>query len=278
MRTIGKYRIERVLGQGGNGTVYLAHDPGLDRRVALKTLTLGSAVGLEARARFLREAEAAGGLRHPNLVVVYDVGEHAGEPYLAMEYVEGVDLEQVIQRREPRSVEWTIDVLRQVCEGLAHAHRNGIVHRDVKPANIRVTAADEVKIMDFGLARLPASTMTKSGRLLGTIHYMAPEQIEGRDVDQRADVFSVGAIAYELIAHRRPFHGDSLTEVMFQVMHGDPDPRALPETAYSPGLERIILKALARDREDRYPSLDAMRADLGRLVREAARAPGPANP
>jgi serine/threonine protein kinase len=272
VRTIGKYLVERVLGRGSTGTVYLARDPGLDRRVALKTLALGPADAPELRLRFRREAQAAGGLRHPGIVTVYDVGEDAGQPYIAMEYVEGIDLERVIQRREPYSVEWKLDVLRQVCEGLSFAHRHGIVHRDVKPGNIRVTPAGEVKIMDFGLARLPSSTVTKSGRLLGTIQYMAPEQVEGADVDHRADIFSVGAIAYELVAHRKPFQGDSLTAVMFQIMHGAPDPGALPATAYSPGLERIILKALARDRNARYPSLDAMHADLVSLVREAAKA------
>ena len=272
MRTFGKYLVEGVLGRGAMGTVYLARDPGLDRRVALKTLTLGAADTPELRRRFLREAQAAGGLRHPNIVTVYDVGEDAGQPYIAMEYVEGIDLEQVIQRRDPYSVEWKLDVLRQVCEGLACAHRNGIVHRDVKPANVRVSSSGEVKIMDFGLARLGASTMTQSGRLLGTVQYMAPEQVQGGHVDHRADVFSVGAIAYELIAHRKPFEGETLPSVMFQIMQGTPDPAALPATPYSPGLERIVLKALARDREDRYPSLDALRADLASLVREAARA------
>lgn len=271
VRTIGKYQVERVLGRGSSGTVYLARDAGLDRQLAVKTLTLDPEDDPVLRTRFLREAQAAGGLRHPNLVTVYDVGEDRGQPYIAMEYVEGIDLEQVIQRREPHPIEWTLDVLRQVCEGLAYAHRNGIVHRDVKPPNIRVTLAGEVKIMDFGLARVPSSTVTKSRRLLGTVQYMAPEQVEGASVDHRADIFSVGAIAYEMVAHRKPFQGDSLTAVMFQILHGAPDPQALPATRYSPGLERIILKALTRDREARYQSLDAMHADLVSLVREAAK-------
>jgi len=271
VRTIGKYVVEGVLGRGGMGTVYLARDPGLDRRVAVKTLTLGPEDAPELRMRFLREAQAAGGLRHPNIVTVYDVGEDAGQPYIAMEYIEGIDLEHVIQRREPYSIEWKLDVLRQVCEGLAYAHRRGIVHRDVKPANIRVTPTGEVRIMDFGVARLPSSTATQSGRLLGTVQYMAPEQVEGAPVDHRADIFSVGAIAYELVAYRKPFQGDSLTAVMLQIMHGAPDPKALPATGYSPGLERIILKALARDRNGRYQSLDAMHADLVSLVRDAAK-------
>jgi serine/threonine protein kinase len=270
--TIGKHVVERVLGRGSTGTVYLARDPGLDRRLAVKTLDPDPAAAPELRMRFLREAEAAGGLRHPNIVTVYDVGEDAGQPYIAMEYVEGADLEQIIQGGEAYPVEWALDVLRQVCLGLGHAHHFGIVHRDVKPANIRVTPSGEVKIMDFGLARLPASTVTRSGRLLGTVQYMAPEQVEGGHVDHRADIFSVGAVAYELIARRKPFSGDSLSSVMAAVLRAAPDPAALPATAYSPGLERIILKALARERIDRYQSLEAMHADLASLVRRAARA------
>jgi serine/threonine protein kinase len=261
------------------GTVYLARDPVFDRHVALKTLTLGPSDSAELRVRFRREAQAAGGLRHPNIVAVYDVGEDAGQPYIAMEYVEGIDLERVIQLRDPYSIEWKLDILRQVCEGLAYAHRNGIVHRDVKPANVRVTGHGEVKIMDFGLARLPASTMTKRGHLLGTVQYMAPEQVEGKHVDHRADVFSVGAVAYELMAQRKPFAGDSLTAVMFQITHGAPDPTPLPASPYSPGLERIVRKAMSRERNDRYQTLEAMRGDLLSLVRDAARlALGPRNP
>jgi serine/threonine-protein kinase len=142
----------------------------------------------------------------------------------------------------------------------------------VKPANIRIGPGGLVKIMDFGLARLASSTVTKSGRLLGTVQYMAPEQVQGGRVDHRADVFAVGAIAYELVARRKPFEGDSLTAVMFQIIHGAPDAAALAVTAYSPRLDRIILKALARDPDARYASLEALHADLGDLVREAARA------
>jgi serine/threonine-protein kinase len=276
VRAIGKYVVERVLGRGATGTVYLARDPGLDRALAVKVLAT-SVADAETRIRFLREAQAAGGLRHPNIVTVYDVGEHAGQPYLAMEYVEGHDLADILQQPGPHSPEWSLDILRQICDGLAHAHRNGVVHRDVKPGNIRVTAADEVKIMDFGLARLPASTMTKSGRLLGTVQYMAPEQIEGSPVDHRADIFAVGAIAFELFARRRPFEGDSLTDVMQQILNGAPV-NTFPATPYSPGLERVVGKALERDREARHPSLEAMHAELGALVRDVARAlPGPRN-
>ncbi len=267
METIGKYQIQRVLGRGGMGTVYEAVDPFINRKVALKTMIAGLADNPELKARFLREAQAAGGLRHRNIVTVYDLGEDKGQPYIAMEFIEGTDLEKVIQNREPLTVEWKLDILRQVCEGLAYAHKAGIVHRDIKPANVRVTHEGEVKIMDFGIAHLQSSTMTKSGLVLGTVHYMAPEQIEGQKVDHRADVFSVGAIAYELIAYKRPFDGDTITAVMYKIMHDRPDPKVLPETEYAPRLQEIIMKALARDVRERYPSLDDMRHDLAGMVR-----------
>jgi tetratricopeptide (TPR) repeat protein len=270
VQTIGKYRVEKVLGRGGMGTVYQAKDPVLHRTVALKTMGPGLAETAELRARFLREAQAAGGLRHHNIVTVYDLGEDRGQPYIAMELVEGADLETIIQTREPLSVEAKIDVLRQVCEGLGYAHRSGIVHRDVKPANIRVTAEGEVKIMDFGIAHLQSSTMTKSGLVLGTIHYMAPEQVEGEKVDHRADVFSVGAIAYELLSYRRPFDADSLTGVMLRITQDNPDMSALPKSAYSPGLEAVVARALAKPRAERYQTLEEMRDDLERLVRDTA--------
>jgi tRNA A-37 threonylcarbamoyl transferase component Bud32/tetratricopeptide (TPR) repeat protein len=270
LQTIGKYQVEKVLGRGGMGTVYQAHDPVIHRKVALKMMIPGLAETPELKLRFLREAQAAGGLRHRNIVTVYDLGEDHGQPYIAMEFIEGADLEQIIQRREPLTVEWKLDVIRQVCEGLAYAHRNGIVHRDVKPANVRVTPEGEVKIMDFGLAHLQSSTMTKNGLVLGTVHYMAPEQVEGLKVDHRADIFSVGAIAYELLAYRRAFEGESPPNVMFRIMREAPDMSALPETEYSPGLDRIVARALAKPVAERYQDLEAMRDDLERLVRDTA--------
>jgi serine/threonine-protein kinase len=270
VQTIGKYHIVRVLGHGGMGTVYEAVDPHIRRKVALKTMIPELAETAELRARFLREAQAAGGLRHRNIVTVYDLGEDKGRPFIAMEFIEGTDLEKVIQQREPFSMEWKLDVLGQICEGLAYAHRAGIVHRDVKPANIRVTPEGEVKIMDFGIAHLQSSNLTKSGLVLGTVHYMSPEQIDGHKVDHRADVFSVGAIAYELFSHRKPFDGESITGVMFKIMHERADMGMLPPSDYSPGLEAIIMKALARSPDERYQSLDEMHDELAALVRETA--------
>jgi tetratricopeptide (TPR) repeat protein/predicted Ser/Thr protein kinase len=270
LQTIGKYQVEKVLGRGGMGTVYRALDPVLHRTVALKTMIPGLADDPELKARFQREAQAAGGLRHHNIVTVYDLGEDRGQPYIAMELVEGADLEKIIQARDPMSIESKIDVIRQVCEGLGYAHRNGIVHRDVKPANIRVTPEGEVKIMDFGIAHLQSSTLTRSGLVLGTIHYMAPEQVEGGKVDHRADVFSVGAIAYELLSFRRPFDADILTGVMLRIMREAPDMTALPRSEYSPGLEAVVARALAKPLAERYQTLEEMRDDLERLVRGTA--------
>ena len=272
--TFGKYQVQRILGRGGMGTVYEALDPHLNRKVALKTMIPGLLGDPGLRARFLREAQAAGALNHRNIVTVYDLGEDRGQPYIAMEFIEGTDLERIILNREPYPVEWKANVLRQICDGLGHAHRNGIIHRDIKPANIRVTPAGEVKIMDFGIAHLQApSRLTRGGQVLGTVHYMAPEQIEGGKVDHRADIFSVGAIAYELITYRRPFDGESLTSVMFKIAHEDADRSAFAHTPLSPRLEEIVLKALARDIGERYQDLATMQADLETLLRETASAP-----
>jgi eukaryotic-like serine/threonine-protein kinase len=270
VQTIGKYHIVRELGHGGMGTVYEAVDPLIRRKVALKTMIPELAETAELRARFLREAQAAGGLQHRNIVTVYDLGEDKGRPYIAMEFIEGTDLEKIIQSREALPIEWKLDVLAQICEGLSHAHRNGIVHRDVKPGNVRVTAQGDVKIMDFGVASLQSSNLTKSGGMLGTVHYMSPEQVDGRKVDHRADVFAVGAIAYELLSSRKPFDGESLTGVMYKIMHEDPDSGLIPASDYSPGLERIVMKAMARSVDERYQSLDEMHEELAVLVRETA--------
>jgi tetratricopeptide (TPR) repeat protein/predicted Ser/Thr protein kinase len=268
--SIGKYRILRILGRGGMGTVYEALDPLINRKVAVKMMIPGLAQSPDLRERFLREAQAAGGLRHRNIVTVYDLGEDKGQPYIAMEYLEGTDIEKIVHNREPHPLEWKLDIIRQVCEGLAYAHRHGIVHRDVKPANIRVTREGEAKIVDFGIAHLQSSRITKSGLVLGTIQYMSPEQVDGKPLDHRSDIFSVGAIAFELIAYRRPFDGDSVSAVLYKVMHQGPDVKAFPKTEYSPGLEAIVMRALEREAEERYLSLDEMRDDIDRLLKDVA--------
>src|SRR5215470_1178850 len=254
VETIGKYQIQKTVGRGAMGTVYEAVDSLLQRKVALKTVPPEFGDQPELKSRFFSEAQAAGCLQHRNIVTVYDVGEDNGQPYIAMEYVEGTDLDRVIQEKKPLPIEWKIDVLRQICEGLAHAHRSGIVHRDVKPANVRVNADGEVKIVDFGIA-LIASSMSRVGHLVGTPHYMSPEQVEGRTVDARADIFSVGAIAYELLTYRKPFDSESVSGVMSRIASAPPDASALPRADF-PGLPAVVLKALAKDPAQRYQRLE----------------------
>jgi tetratricopeptide (TPR) repeat protein/predicted Ser/Thr protein kinase len=270
LENIGKYRILRILGRGGMGTVYEALDPLINRKVAVKMMIPGLAQSADLRERFLREAQAAGGLRHRNIVTVYDLGEDQGQPFIAMEYLEGTDLEKIIQGREPHPLEWKLHIIQQICDGLAYAHRNGIVHRDVKPANIRVTPDGEAKIVDFGIAHLQSSRITKSGLVLGTIQYMSPEQVDGKNLDHRTDIFSVGAIAFELVAYRKPFDGDTVSAVLYKVMHQGPDVKAFPRTEYSPGLEAIVMRALERQVDERYLSLDEMRDDIDRLLKDVA--------
>ena len=268
--SVGKYEVLRLLGSGGMGTVYEARDPVLARRVAVKVLSAELARQTELRERVLREAQAAGRLRHPNIVQVFDVGESNGRLFLAMEFVAGSDLERVIQD-VPLSIEWKLDLLRQLCEGLGHAHKHGVVHRDIKPANIRVTPSGELKIMDFGIAHLQSATsLTKRGLVLGSVHYISPEQVEGRPVDLRSDIFSVGAIAFELLSGKRPFDAESVTAVMARVAYGSADLEQLPRTPFSPGLEAIVMNALAHRPQDRYQSLEDMRGDLLRLIRDTS--------
>jgi eukaryotic-like serine/threonine-protein kinase len=271
--TIGGYRVVRSLGQGATGSVCEARGPD-GQRVAIKRLTPELAREPDPRERFLREAAVAASLRHPNIVAVHGHGEDDGVPWLAMEYLEGADLHDLLASGA-LSLEWKIDVLRQLCEGLAYAHSQGVIHRDVKPHNVRVTPEGQVKLLDFGMARVARSSLTKRGVVVGSLHYMAPEQVEGATVDARADVFSVGALAYEMLAGRRPFEAESLSALMLRITREDADPTLLPATRYSPGLERAVLRALARDRERRCRSLLELRADLARAVRSAIPAAPP---
>jgi len=271
----GGYRVVRALGRGSMGIVYEATETATGRRAALKTLSSELARDPGLRERFVREARVGMALRHPNIVEVYEAGEANGQPYLAMEYLEGTDLE-ALQRATALSLEWKLDLVRQTCEGLAHAHARAVVHRDVKPGNIWVQPNGLLKIVDFGLARVAHSTLTERGVVLGSVHYIAPEQIEGGAVDERADVFSVGALTYELLAGRKPFDGATLTAVMLRITQGPPDASALPRTAYSPGLEAVVMRALATKAADRYASLSDVRRDLRHVVWLRAEALGAA--
>jgi tetratricopeptide (TPR) repeat protein len=270
METIAGFELRRVLGRGGAATVYEAKDQARGGRVALKLVAEKLNPSPARRARFLREAQLASDLAHPNLVHVVEAGEHRGRAFVAMELVEGVDLERVIRSGRPFPVEWTIDVLRQVCEGLHRAHLSGLVHGDLKPTDIRVDSEGVVKILDFGVAALKLDGRGDDAPLLSGIHYRAPELIEGRKPDPRSDIFSVGAIFYELLASQKPFPADTITGVMFRIRHDRADPSGLPPTDFSPGLEGVVLKALRRDPAERHASFEELRDELAALVREAA--------
>jgi serine/threonine-protein kinase len=207
-QAIGKYRIIRRIGQGAMGEVFQAHDPLLNRMVTSKTVSSSLATEHELRRRFLREAQSAARLNHPNIITVYDFGDEDGQIFMAMELLEGTDLKDLIAAGGLAALDEKLDVMEQVCEGLAFAHSMEVVHRDLKPGNVHVQPGGHVKIMDFGLARLGASEMTRTGTVMGTPHYMSPEQVRGEKADARSDVFALGATFYELLGGRKAFDGD----------------------------------------------------------------------
>src|SRR5215813_13190958 len=206
---IGKYQILERIGRGGMGTIFKAHDPVLDRPVALKMISNEVEVTDELRARFFREAQACARLSHRNIVTVYDMGEEEGRLFIVMELLDGEELRRLIANRAPMAIEDKLSVMVQVCDGLHYAHQRGIVHRDVKPGNILVQRNGQVKILDFGIAQMATSDggLTRTGLIMGTLRYIAPEQVRGR-ADARSDIYSVGALCYEFLGYRPPFAGD----------------------------------------------------------------------
>ncbi len=263
---IGRYEVLERIGGGGFGEVFRARDPALKRLVAIKTCRFSSP---ELCERFAREAEIAARLDHPNVTVVYDVGAIADPrlgtvPYLVQELLAGEDLSRVIAAERPMPLARRLDVLIQVARGLAYAHQRGVVHRDVKPGNVRLLPDGRVKIMDFGIARLAAgeSQLTQTGALMGTVAYMAPEQIEGRASGARSDVFSFGVLAYELLTHRCPFDGETGAAVMYAVLERDPEPLTALWPECPPRLAAIVERCLTKDPAGRYPSAGALAADL----------------
>ena len=265
--TIGKYKIVGRLGEGGFGIVYEGRDPFLERRVAIKTCT---AEGEELRNRFFREAEIAGNLRHRNIVTVHNFGTREGVPYLVQEYLSGEDLDNLIARRAPLTVRRRLEILRDVAVGLRQAHSQGVVHRDVKPANIRLTDDNQVKIMDFGVAKLTnvASRLTKTGMALGTAAYLPPEQIRGKGVDHRADIFSYGVTAYELLTYGRPFDGKTISALFFEIIHRPAPSLTERWPDCPPSLAELVSRCLAKDLKDRYASFTPVLEDLDAVLRE----------
>lgn len=261
---IGRYRIVERLGSGGMGVLYLARDPTIDRTVAIKVARLQN---VKLRQRFLREARATGRLNHRNIVTIYDVGEHDGEPFIAMEYVPGRTLAAIIHRRTPLPLLRRLRLLRELCDGLAYAHGQNIIHRDVKPANLIVgDNTGALTILDFGIAKLQdAQTMTVAA-VGGTPNYMAPEQVAGTDVDHRCDIFAVGLVGYELLSYRRAFDGDNATSVLYRVTHEEPAPLAGLVPELGADLVGIIDRALAKQPQHRYQSLQDLLAELDTAI------------
>jgi membrane-bound lytic murein transglycosylase D len=263
-QTIGRYEVADVIGQGGTGALYRARDPLIGREVAIKLLRSGHD-NRELRDRFSREARAAGGLSHPNIVTIYDVGEHEGLPFIAMAYVRGETFAGLISQRPPLPLPRKLQLAEEVCAGLAHAHEAGIVHRDVKPANLIVGPEGSVRILDFGIARLSASSMTQAGAVIGTLNYMSPEQLQGAPIDARSDIFSFGCVLYELISHQRAFPGDSHGEVFRQILDGAPR----PITEYCPDLDprlvRMIDRALEKDPDRRFQAIASVQKELASI-------------
>ncbi len=264
--TVLHYQILEELGRGGMGVVYKSHDTKLDRIVALKFLPQHLTGDSDEKERFYHEARAAAALTNPNVAVIYEIGEHEGQVFIAMEYVEGKTLKHLVEEEsDSLSVKSVLDIAIQVCDGLAAAHERGIVHRDIKSDNIMLMPKGQVKIMDFGLAKLKgASKLTKEGSTLGTAAYMSPEQAQGQDVDHRSDIFSFGVVLYELLTAHLPFRGEHQAALLYSVVNENPQPIARFNDKVSPDLERNVLKALAKEREERYQHIDDLLADLRR--------------
>ncbi|MFJ9993313.1 serine/threonine-protein kinase [Pseudomonas putida] len=269
LEQLGKYRIDSVLGKGAMGTVYKAFDPHIARVVALKTIRrelLGDAQQHQLLSRFQNEAQAAGRLSHPNIVAVYDYGEDDGAAYIAMEFVDGIALNTRLQNQEPRQLAQVLGWMRQLLGALHYAHAKGVVHRDVKPANLLITTDDQVKVTDFGIARIDTSVLTQTGSMIGTPSYMSPEQFCGELVDGRSDVFSAGIVLYQLLTGERPFSG-SATMVMQQILNQTPVPPSSLNPTLDPQFDQLIRQALAKRPDERFASaqdfLDALDALSG---------------
>ena len=266
----GRYAVERVLGRGGMATVMLAEDVQLGRRVAIKRLSEALTGDAIFRERFLREARMAAQLSHPNIVAVFDVGEEDGVPYIVMECVEGETLADLMSRAGPLDSDRAVDLVLQACAGLEHAHAAGLVHRDVKPQNLLVRGDDTLKIADFGIARpLDATQLTLAGTVLGTAAYLAPEQALGEPVTAAADIYSLGAVTYELLAGRPPYTFESLEELTVKQREAPPPPIA----GCSPQLQDIVFRCLAADPDKRPTSAAAVAHELAQASPEPATEP-----
>jgi serine/threonine-protein kinase len=259
-KRLGRYELLDRLGKGGMGIVYRAMDTKLDRPVAVKLLLADLEGDSETRERFLREARAAGELNHRNITQIYDFGEDSGRAYIVMELLEGTNLNEFIKEHPDLSLDRKLQIMNGVCDGLAFSHSRSIVHRDLKPANLFITNDRQVKVLDFGLARIASSNLTRSGLVFGTPDYMSPEQVRGQVVDERSDIFSLGAVFYQMLSGRKPFAAKALPEVMRKVLTDDPAP--LTHAEAPPTLARIVIRSLQKDPLKRYQKVDELLAEL----------------
>ncbi len=269
----GRYRILRKLGTGGMANVYLAEDEVLGRRVAIKILNDRHAGDEQFVERFRREAKNAASLSHPNIVSIYDRGEAEGTYYIAMEYLDGRSLKELIVARGPAPIHLAVDYARQILAAIRFAHRHGIVHRDIKPHNVLVDGEGRLKVTDFGIARAGVSQMTEAGSIIGTAQYLSPEQAKGAPVDQTSDLYSVGVVLYELLTGEVPFSGDTPVEIAMKHLSTVPEPPSAKRADVPRDLDMVVMRALGKDPSERYQSAEEMDADLRRINRGVAISP-----
>src|SRR6266446_2264638 len=265
---LGRFEIIREIGKGAMGQVFLANDPKIERKVAIKTIVLPPGTSeeeaRETSQRFLREAQAAGKLLHPNIVTIFDVGEEAGVSFIAMEYIEGETLEKYTRPENLLSLRRVQEIVEQAASALDYAHQNHVIHRDIKPANLMMLKGGVLKVTDYGLAKNPSANLTQAGVLLGTPSYMSPEQIQGYELDGRSDLFSLGVVLYELLTGVRPFEGDSISTIIYRVLCEDPRPPAAYNTALPPEINGILERALDKEPDRRYQTGSELVAELAK--------------